>query len=367
MLQNKNIIFAVTSLRRGGKERQLTQLFAFIQAGNKCLITERLNFNDNYLTEYKINSESIILLGETNFFKLVKKYRELIKQKKPDIIFSWEVKPTVVFLILSFFYNFILVNCSIRHGIRLWKIGQLFRSFVAWLSPFVIANSRAGLHANNLKENEHNFVLYNGISYSFPSAKLDFTERAKALQNIFDNSITEQTTIFISVANLVPYKDYFTILTALASVKYDFRYLIIGDGPLRTKIENRINELSLASKVKLLGKVKNVEEYLILADYYIHSSRGEGLSNSILEAMFMGLPIISTNTGGTNELVFDNSFKLFEYKNAARLSEILQNVHKYFKDFDPLSDDYKNHLSKFTFESMTKNFENILSKILRNE
>jgi glycosyltransferase involved in cell wall biosynthesis len=151
------------------------------------------------------------------------------------------------------------------------------------------------------------------------------------------------------------------------NVQYDFRYLIIGDGPLRKTIEDKIKQSGLSEKVKLLGRVKNVHEYLRMADYFIHSSRGEGISNAILEAMFTGLPVIATSTGGTPELVYKKSFLLFNYKDLETLKKVLSNVDNQFKEFDPESEEYKLHLSKFTTDTMLKNFENIFNMIKQNE
>ena len=61
----------------------------------------------------------------------------------------------------------------------------------------------------------------------------------------------------------------------------------------------------------MTGKIENVREYLFISDIMIHSSRGEGISNAILEGMYAGLPVIATNVGGIPETVFSGSSMLF--------------------------------------------------------
>ena len=100
------------------------------------------------------------------------------------------------------------------------------------------------------------------------------------------------------------------------------------------QIEDKINELKLGRKVLLVGKVKDVVNYLRISDVLIHSSKGEGISNAILEAMFCGLPVLATNVGGTPELVYKKSFRLFEYKDVDRLYKFLLQLDNITTEFD---------------------------------
>lgn len=81
---------------------------------------------------------------------------------------------------------------------------------------------------------------------------------------------------------------------------------ILGDGPLREKLEKYIQEKKLKDCVHLEGNVDNVEQYFARADVFVLSSNYEGLPLVILEAMAAGLPIISTNVGGVKDIVKNN-------------------------------------------------------------
>jgi glycosyltransferase involved in cell wall biosynthesis len=74
---------------------------------------------------------------------------------------------------------------------------------------------------------------------------------------------------------------------------------ICGTGPLEDKLKLQAIQLNITDSVIFRGHVTNVYEYLNSADIFILSSIAEGNSNAILEAMVAGLPIISTNVGGT--------------------------------------------------------------------
>ena len=98
---------------------------------------------------------------------------------------------------------------------------------------------------------------------------------------------------------------------ALIAMKYlkdlnlNIEYRIIGDGPEREKLTYEIYALGLTKNVFLLGAMskEQVQDELYLAQIFLHPSLSEGLSNAILEAMVIGLPVIATDVGGTLETI----------------------------------------------------------------
>lgn len=85
----------------------------------------------------------------------------------------------------------------------------------------------------------------------------------------------------------------------------DYRLEIYGDGALRHKIEGFISKNNLEEKVILCGFCDNVHERIQKAGFYVMSSDFEGLSNALIEAMALGLPVISTDhpPGGAREYI----------------------------------------------------------------
>ena len=80
------------------------------------------------------------------------------------------------------------------------------------------------------------------------------------------------------------------------------KLLLIGDGPERTHIERLCRELNTCDDVKLLGKVVNPEEHLLLADLFLIPSETESFGLAALEAMASHVPVVSSNTGGIPEV-----------------------------------------------------------------
>jgi glycosyltransferase involved in cell wall biosynthesis len=230
------------------------------------------------------------------------------------------------------------------------------------LSEHIVANSYAGLNANSLKKG---YVLYNGVDPKFFEC---ITPQKKKEQRKKELGLVDNRPLFISVANLVPYKDYFSVLKALKLLKersYSYFYLILGDGPLRNVLEQLINNYELNSNVQIFGHVENVKDFLNISDILIHSSKGEGCSNAILEAMASGLPIVASNTGGTKEIVNMENGYLFEYQEVNELYIILKNLLSNINYLKKLGEESKHLVSKkFTVEIMMKNYYEILNLIL---
>ncbi len=110
----------------------------------------------------------------------------------------------------------------------------------------------------------------------------------------------------ISVGRLSKEKDFATLIRAVALVKAripEFRLLMVGDGAERPALETLSRELQLTETVTFLGERRDVPALLAQSGFYVASSRTEGISLTILEAMSVGLPIVTTAVGGSPEIV----------------------------------------------------------------
>ena len=81
------------------------------------------------------------------------------------------------------------------------------------------------------------------------------------------------------------------------------RLIIAGDGPMRSAIEGLAAELNIAEHIFLLGERQDIPQVLQACDVFTLTSIAEGISNTILEAMAVGLPVVATRVGGNPELV----------------------------------------------------------------
>jgi glycosyltransferase involved in cell wall biosynthesis len=101
-------------------------------------------------------------------------------------------------------------------------------------------------------------------------------------------------------------KDHLNLLTALAILQQRgvrLRAAIAGDGALANDLRVAARELGLDGQVRWLGSRSDIEVVLRALDIFVLSSRSEGMSNTILEAMASALPVVATDVGGAAESV----------------------------------------------------------------
>ena len=168
---------------------------------------------------------------------------------------------------------------------------------------------------------------------------------------------------FIMIGRLVnDSKDYLTVIEAFASSEIKEKRYIVGDGPYKSQIETQIKELNLESKIKLLGSKKNPYPILKNSKGLILSSKYEGLSNVILEALVLEKPVIATNCPyGPKEIIGGerNIGILFTTGDKKELIDILKDFD--FKGFNMLK--MKNRVKDFSEENILKEvMESLIKK-----
>jgi len=112
--------------------------------------------------------------------------------------------------------------------------------------------------------------------------------------------------VFGAVGRLTPVKDHRSLLEAFHLMAVDHphgRLLVVGDGPERPALEAQVREHGLGDRVRFVGHCDDVAPWLGMMDVFVHPSLMEGMSNAVLEAMAVALPVVATAVGGTPEVV----------------------------------------------------------------
>jgi sugar transferase (PEP-CTERM/EpsH1 system associated) len=180
------------------------------------------------------------------------------------------------------------------------------------------------LHARRTGFPPHKIaVIHNGVDSRrfFPDA----VARARMREEL---GLSDEEFCIGCVGNLLPVKDHMTLLraaTVLAGSCRTWRLLITGEGSERPKLEAAVNaHPEWSARVRLLGSSNRVPELLNAMDVYVLPSINEGISNSLLEAMATGLPVVATAAGGNPEVVVDGeSGLLFPARDVGKLAEHL--------------------------------------------
>ena len=161
----------------------------------------------------------------------------------------------------------------------------------------VIANS-GGLKELALKTDRAAKIgiIYNGVNIE------DFAQR--------DNRENEHIVI-LTVARLIKRKgidDLIRAVPAIVKGHQNIKVKIIGEGNMGAELKALAEKLKVSEYIEFLGYVPHneISNYYSTSDVFVLPSRNEGMSNTVLEAMASGLPVITTDTGGTRELIDGN-------------------------------------------------------------
>lgn len=117
---------------------------------------------------------------------------------------------------------------------------------------------------------------------------------------------TEKKKEVVSVGRLMPQKNQAMLLKAFAALKDEFPehvLTIYGEGPERINLESKAEELGIRERLFLPGSVKDIHTRILSSELFVLSSNYEGMPNALIEAMCLGLPVISTEVSGASDFI----------------------------------------------------------------
>lgn len=135
--------------------------------------------------------------------------------------------------------------------------------------------------------------------------------------------------IILSVGRLVPVKGYRSLIHAFVFIrkKIDADLFILGEGKQRIELTLLAKELKIEKNVHLLGFMKNPYSFMKNADVFVLSSIYEGLPTVLIEAMACGVPVVSTKSGGSTEILGKGKYgKLVPAENPQSLAKAIVDV-----------------------------------------
>jgi L-malate glycosyltransferase len=135
--------------------------------------------------------------------------------------------------------------------------------------------------------------------------------------------------VAVSLGALTPEKGQLTLVAAAARLVRDLpdlHWVLVGDGPLRPRLEGQIADQGLQSRFHLVSHMADPEQALAGADLYVLSSTSEGLGSSVLAAMALGIPVVATRVGGIPDLLGSGRGIMVEPQNPAAFADAVRRV-----------------------------------------
>ena len=262
--------------------------------------------------------------------------------------------------------NGMVVDTPIKQNIfnKQWLRAKLSFPF----STQIVGNSKAGLAAYGASKKK-SVCIYNGIDLN---RFKNLADPEVSFKQIFGECRNNDFVIGM-VAAFEPRKDYRTLIKAalsLIEVHESMRVILVGSGSDFTEIKNSVPQV-YRNKIVFLGKRDDIESIVSLFDVGILLTNsvvhGEGISNSIIEYMALGKPVIATSGGGTNEIVIDNGNGFLI--GPGETNQLIENIEKLISDGElrlSLGENAKKTVYKqFDLKLMTRDYILMYQQLLQ--
>lgn len=376
------VVSIITKLELGGAQKVCLTIFnglknlkniePWLISGSQGQLVNDLKDKKNICLISSLKRE-IFFLSIFNEFKvfieLFKKLRELKKENPNILVHTHSTKAGILGRWAAFFAG-IKYRVHTVHGFCFNSHQNFVLNFIyfacEWLTALVttqfICVSKRDMNIGK------KFLPFFSKRQTLIRAAVDwqnFTQANYALKA----SHEDKPFIFGTIACFKPQKNLIDLLKAFAVVHHQnpqTRLEIIGDGEQRNFIEKWIADHRLNNVIKLHGWQKNVVTIMDRWHTFVLSSLWEGLPCAVVEARLLKLPVISYDTGGITEIIFDNiNGLIFKQKDWQSLSNGMLKISLDRSLFEKLQN-YQDDLSSFKDSTMVELhvqlYENLLNK-----
>ena len=303
--QNNKLLLYLGSLAKGGAEHVAVNLAQYFndQGWQVCILT-KLKADEEYdipvgvtrrladLTETELSKSRVV-----NLHKRVSKLQSIFREIEPDIIVSFIGKNNFMAITAAKPLNIPVVVCVRSAPEREYKkkmmhllVNPMFKK-----SAGIVLQTQEAMNFFRPEIREKSIILPNSVNPVFMKKRFCGQKR--------DTIIT--------VGRLDDNKNQILLIRAFLLIAEEFptfELILYGDGPSRTKWEKIVNESANRTRIHFKGLVSDVQDKINEDRIFVLPSIMEGMPNALIEAMALGLSVISTDCpcGGPRDLLGDN-------------------------------------------------------------
>lgn len=358
-----HVAMLIGALTKGGAERVLVNLADYL-VEKKYQVTMVTQYKKE--NEYPLNPKverviSDITEEETtgsrviNFMRRFMKLRNIWKTEKPDVVLSFIGKNNIMAILTSFGLD-ISVAVSVRsepareyyNGVLRFLAKNLF-----YAADGVILQTRECFSFFPERIRKKAVILKNPVNASF------FRERYEG----------ERDKTIVTVGRVDENKNQRMLICAFKGIAEefpDYKLIIYGDGEQRNELIKLVESMNMQERVQLPGSVDNIPEVIYKTSIFVLSSNKEGMPNALIEAMVMGLTVVSTDCpcGGPADLIKHGvNGILTPVGDVEKMKENLQYLLNHLRIADAMGRNAVNISDSYRPEKVYKEWENYLNSL----
>lgn len=354
------------SLTGGGAERVMLTLIKHIDKEKFLPVFVLMKKEGRFVDviETLPTEVEVIDLDATQARYAIFKIAKMIKQIKPDIVFSTLGYLNLLIALIKPFYSKKIKFISRESNtVSIENKQEKYPKIFDWLYKNVYNNfdliiTQSKYMRDDLVENfgtdkERTMVIHNPVD----------------IESILTKSREIETTLYnetkinlVAAGRLSLQKGFDILVKSMSHLDDKFHLTILGEGEDKSTLENQIKTLGLEDKITLSGFQSNPYAYMEQADFFILSSRYEGLPNVVLESNVCGTPCVAfASPGGTAEVIEDGKTGVLVYEfDALSLAKAITQASKMYFDTHYIQEYCK---LNFNVEKIVNAYESTFLKV----
>jgi len=295
----------------------------------------------------------------------------LLRKWKPDVLLVYGLRANLMARLAAWWCK-VPVFITAQQGIEDWKtlVDIFLERYTSSFVDLYVGVSEACCRMLATRERipaRKLYVIPNGIELKVPS---DIEERARQIRR--EHKLPTDSVIIGTVGRLEPVKGHDYLIIAAKTILHNHPnvfFVFLGDDRRDGELQELVKEKDISEKVYFAGYSNEVAAWLKCFDIFVLPSLSEGMPVVVLEAMFMKLPVVATNVGGTGEVVLDGKTGLLVPKaDPERLAEAILQLIKNPQQRQELAEaGYKRAREHFTADIMVKRYQDIIIKLLEQK
>lgn len=310
----RTVMLVIRNLEVGGAERVFIRLANYL--ARRGIPTHIVCLNNGGPLSDSLDSDvKLHVLGAESIRRSARRFRSLVREIGPDVVISTlpQVNLLVILSLRFFLRKPKVIVREANDPVAEYPFRLPFRRLVLKLTGLIYNQADAVLAVSDgvAKSLTMNLGVPTSRIISLPNASLDDSIKQLARKDLpagaaqfmagFEHRV-------ICVARFTEQKDHVTLLEAFARVaaSRDAALILIGHGPLETKIRQRAQNLGLADRVLFVTQESNPYRWMSRSSLTALSSRWEGSPNVLVESLALGTPVVSTDCpSGPREILGD--------------------------------------------------------------